>query len=75
MSDQWWAVFGLCWVHVGPMLVHVTGFMCSMEVSGGGNDRIIRILMMRSFLWVSVGPMLGCAGSTLGLCLVIWWAM
>ena len=37
------------------------------------NDRIIRILMMRSFLWVSVGPM-AIWGSKLGLVnfLLVW---
>ena len=46
MSDQCWAVLGLC--------------------RGGGNDRIIRILMMRSFLWVSVGPVLGQCWANVG---------
>ena len=60
---------GPFWVYVGRMLGHLVGFIgfhFPWRPPRGENDRIIIILMMRSFLWVSVGPMLGNLGSKLG---------
>ena len=71
-------VFDFVAIIVGCSLEGATN-MLHMGFHGGlwgrENDCIIRILMMRLFLWVIVGPMLGNLGSKLGPCWVIWWAM
>ena len=54
----------------GSMLGHLVGFIgfhFPWRPPRGENDRIIIILMMRSFLWVSVGPMLGQCWAIWGL--------